>query len=1040
MSTENQNRIDVSFDNGSANNGIANITIIETKNGTTSSTPIEIPIGGSTNLDYNAGVLTNESGGVTNLGRIQRYMMLRTICDIRKDAINATIAVDNSRGQLDVILTQIFENQPLVEEATLPKLEEIKAISYHNCKEYISGRVFIKSAYTDHIPIPVQYVFNESGAKPDTFSPEGATIMSSFASVADPATRTNPTESFPGLNFGLRFDRSFMELVGFLEGTMWGAMQIGKFDVNNTQYNFRNWVGRGVEVSGQSVTDSSIATTPFNGRTGYYFQGNPTKNKFINKYPDNVVPEILKYMIIKEMGDMMQVYVMLVWFCLEQQKNQMNKHNFVMSTTDLVVMNTCQLFQMPCLYTNQGKDNSMLTEQDKKNLEDIYKKKILAKANGIDVYKNWKKNNKFANTLYYLPITENGLDKLKRRLNTIYYVIKSQNDKQLAIFEMASENTDKLRYIKMGRLGPLMTSFSNPDIIKIIIDIITANIENINHNLLVKYTELYNNLNDNPIDQPEIELKNHFSLNILITRQIYPPNSHSYVYVIQNVTRYTKEQPICDDTTIYYKNNDGKLVNMILDTISDNNIEKFKDILEKTGNVTPPNLDNIISTNPKVSDPGPNENWLIYSIANWFNVVHQSLIMHFGDVFKPFDLGNLDILNMGYWEGVGGKNHEYHDTKNEDNSLQQPYINIGFVTMIPSIYEHLCSIYEKHDVVYDDDFGKYFIVVFILNLTRYYQGPVDNENPTGKPMLTPPYNNIGPLDGSNPFSTSCRRPYKKNVIHTDDIEFDLENIRNSDIDFKEELKEEIHKNIAERIGKNVFTVNDHFARVLIIVSGLTFNDNDNDNREVSPLFSELFGQEIYAAEEIGVSDDETSGTSDRAEGHAELVNVPSTPIHSQEYLETLLSPQNTFFNKLNFFNSIISPLKDKQILGYLKDIRYDNIYAYSNQLYDTLNDIRNGKIPVNDENLEQIITKFVDTGKISTGSVVFEGVNGEGMTREDDNVSGGKIIKNKKTRRRMGRTRHKKHHKTNKKHKKHQTSCKNKTRKSKKAKRKNKTR
>lgn len=1038
MSAENQKRINVSFDNGSANNGSANITITETINGTPTSTSISIPINDHTNdytnLNYNATSFTTDLGeSVTKLGLIQSYMMLRTICDIRKDATNATIPVYD-RNYLTLILKQIFPDN-LVDQASLPKLEEIKAISNDNCKEYISGRVFIKSAYTDHIPIPVTHVFNESGAKPDTFIPSNANtrIMSSFASVADPATRTDPTESFPRQNVGLQFDESFMELVGFLKETRWYAVQTSEFDINNsnnTKYSFSINVGNdGGIVSGNNVKNSDIAITPFSGDTGYYFQGNPTKNKFINNNPisnRDKLAEILKYMIIKEMGDMMQVYVMLVWFYLEQKNEQMTKEKFVMSTTDLVVMNTCQLFQMPCLYTNQGKDNSMLTGEDKTKFELIYKEKIAAKANGRDEYNNWKKNNKFANTLYYLPITENGLDKLKRRLNTIYHVINSQNEKQLTIFIMASKNIDKLRYIKMGRSGPLMTSFfSNLDIIKSVIAIIIENILNINHNLLVDYDAFCNDLNkidpnysDNTAsllkklyDDTDIEWKQRFSLNILITRQIYPPNSHSYVYVIQNATHYTNKCRIC---------NDIKLVDMILTMILNSavDISSFNTIGR---NDTHPQL-TVTTTNPKVSGPGPNENWLIYSIAYWFNGVRDKLNRMFGPsmfggpIFQQFNF--LDKIEEMNWMGIGGTNHNYDNTTDGSNNLVQPYINIGFVTMIPSIYEQLCSIYEKDDVVYDDNFGEYFIVEFILNLTRYYQGSDSNGNPAGIPTLTLPFNDIGPdnfggsnpPDGINPFPTSVQ-PYEKQIIHTDDIDFDIKNIYESGIEFKEELIGDLTHRMNQRISENnrnnnVFTLNDDFARVLIIASGLTFNDDDN--QEVSQSFS-------------------VQGT-----GAAEGVREPSTPIDSAEKLQSFITPVYSLKNQ-KLFELIISPLRKKRP-ELLEGITDDNINSYSEQLYDTLNNIRNGKIPV-DENLKKIISEFMNSGKIPLEyGVPFNGYE------EDDNASGGKIIKNKKTRRRMGRTRHKKHHKTNKKHKKHQTSCKNKTRKTKKAKRKNKTR
>ena len=101
-------------------------------------------------------------------------------------------------------------------------------------------------------------------------------------------------------------------------------------------------------------------------------------------------------------------------------------------------------------------------------------------------------------------------------------------------------------------------------------------------------------------------------------------------------------------------------------------------------------------------------------------------------------------------------------------------------------------------------------------------------------------------------------------------------------------------------------------------------------------------------------------------------------------------------------------------------------------LFNTLDDI-NKKITLTslDENLKQRIEELIEKKNKLPRHVAIDIMN---------DLDGGKIIKNKKTRRRMGRTRHKKHHKTNKKHKKHQTSGKNKTRKSKKAKRKNKTR
>ncbi len=1022
------------------------------RNITINDTPITD--GDYTNLITNsAELLGNEN--------IQLYMMIRTICDIIKDATNARVTV--SKPDIIDILKRIFPEDIVNFASENTRLEEIKAISNNICKDFISGRVFIKSAYTDHIPLSVDYVFNESGAEPDTFSRDNVTIMSSFASVADPATRTVPTSSFPGENKRLYFYENFMSgLVGFLPQTTWDATQTSVFNDNHTQYSFGINVGlNGGTVNGNNVTNDTIAKNKFGG--GYYFQGNPTKNKFINNNLRNIpgiLPEILRYMIIKEMGDMMQVYVMLVWYVIIMKNNKNNKNKFVMSTTDLVVMNTCQLFQMPCLYTNQGKDSSMLSGQEKIDFDNEFEKKMLEKANGPIKYKNWKKNNKFANTLYYLPFEESSETlelKKRRRLDTIYYVINTQNQKQLDIFKKA--NIGNLRYIKMGRLGPLMTSFSN-DIITEIITRIIQNIEIINHNLFVKYNELVKNNQYNG-DETDIELKKQFSLHILITRQKYPPTvGNTYVFVIQNLTHYTEEVPISDGTS--------KLVDMMLDTIKDNNINRFNNINRLEEVIEEQDIETYLNTifpKPKISGPGPNENWLIYSIANWFNGVRNQLNTMFGDVFQPFDFSN-DDLNDNYWMGVGGKNHNYQDNpQDRTNKLGQPYMNIGFVTMMPSIYEQLCSIYEKHNIVYDDVFGQTFIRVFISNLTRYYQ---DNQN---IPTLKSPYNNIDnsgeagdasePGTNDKPHPYSCNlipkipstpedgihgyKPYEKCVIHTDDIDFDIENIEESnaeseiDVKFKQELIVELDvKKLIKRnkIYNSVFTVDDDFALALFQNSGITFN-------ELPQLTTQNF--------ELPELPEGVNVVQPPISNGAQLTTPPNgspeqntilmaTPITSPEDLQIFLSPEKSENeqNKKYLFSYIITPLKQKQIEGIeglevLENISPENILEQENsiKLIDILKKISNDNIILNDDpKLKQTIKSFIERGIILPDIPVLEAFGGTSI-----------INGNKKTRRRNKRS-HKKHDKTNKKHKKndkHKKSGKNKTRKVKKAKRKNKT-
>ena len=1009
-----------------------------------------IPISDNTTLQENSKQLLDNENFPDN-EKIRRYMMIRTICDIIKDATNATVTVN--KPNIINILEQIFPVDIVNLASQNTTLEKIKAISNNICTDFISGRVFIKSAYTDHIPLQVTHVFNESGAKPDTFSPNNARIMSSFASVADPATRTDPTECFPTLvDVRLQFDNSFMNLVGFLRETTWQATQTSEFDrnnSNNTEYSFSINVGNdGGIVSGINATKNNIDKTdfsdPITGK-GYYFQGNPTKNKFIDRNLENI-PEILRYMIIKEMGDMMQVYVMLVWFYSQNPQNSQNpqitKDKFLMSTTDLVVMNTCQLFQMPCLYTNQGKDTSLLTEQEKTDFKYMLEEKM--DNRGTEIYKNWKKNNKFANTLYYLPVVEAEGDKLKRRLNTIYYIIKSQNEKQLGIFKKALEKVDRLRYIKMGRLGPLMTFFSNNNnIIQQIINQIIENIQTINYNLLVKYNTFFENEIFNNTYQEEttdIELKKQFSLHILITRQKYPPTSgNTHVYVIQNLTHYTEELSIGNNGTL-------KLVDMMLDTIRDkNNINNFATILKQgEGVIEEPELN--IPENPKVSGPGPNENWLIYSILRWFNNVSDKLSNSFGWSFDPIVdySSNLSL--------VGGMVKEEQENKNINiNNLGHFYEKIGFVTLIPCIYEQLCSIYEKHNEVYGNvyggaelKYGEIFVENFILNLTRYQT----NKN---IPTLKSPYNSIdvGQDDKPIPYSFNLiysipdmkdseshhnkYLSYEECVIHTDDIDFEIQNT--NDEELKHELENKKNELIANNNidNNNVFTVDDKFAGTLFEKSGITFNEPQEES--ISSIVPSRQEENIVQTQ---ISNEEQLTTPQNGSPEQNTI-LMATPINSQEDLQIFLSPEKSENeqNKKDLFSFIITPLKEKQIKGIeglevLENISFENILEEENSkgLIDILEKINkdNDNIILNDDpKLKQTIKSFIERGIILPEAPIFDGFGGTSI-----------INGNKKTRRRNKRS-HKKHHKTNKKHKKYQKSGKNKTRKIKKAKRKNKT-
>jgi hypothetical protein len=395
--------------------------------------------------------------------------------------------------------------------------------------------------------------------------------------------------------------------------------------------------------------------------------------------------------------------------------------------------------------------------------------------------------------------------------------------------------------------------------------------------------------------------------------------------------------------------------------------------------------------------------------------------------------------------------------------------------MMPSIYEQLCSIYEKHDVVYDDVFGQTFIRVFISNLTRYYQDQ-DNGN---IPTLTSPYDKIDNSGdaGTNakPYPYSCNltpkipsspedgmhhyKPYDKCVIHTYDIDFDIKNIEESnaeseiDVKFKDELIEELKKKKQELIANNNnnnirdngFTVDDKFAGALFKNSGMIFIEEPEVN--IVPMDTDhvSFQEADISTQGSTVSPEGATVSPERG------VTVVQTKTSPTSVTDMINSPQkNILYTKL--FQNIIKPLKDKiPKIPEIKELENINnsekIQGYEQIIDDILNKINNNNIILNDEKLTTRIKTFKETGEIKPNvTAVAETLryddSGDEMTKIDDGPSGGKFIKNKKTRRRNKRS-HKKHHKTNKRHikddKQHKKSGKNKTRKTKKTKRKNKT-
>jgi len=107
-----------------------------------------------------------------------------------------------------------------------------------------------------------------------------------------------------------------------------------------------------------SVEKRALIQYPTDSKSGYWFCGNVEKNKIIydlsqkkpkNSYTDEVIRGLF---LAKEMGDVLQVLIMLVWVYLNQDES------YSITTHDRVVYLLCMILQVNCIFAPTDKKSN----------------------------------------------------------------------------------------------------------------------------------------------------------------------------------------------------------------------------------------------------------------------------------------------------------------------------------------------------------------------------------------------------------------------------------------------------------------------------------------------------------------------------------------------------------------------------------------------------------------------------------------------------------------------------------------------------------
>lgn len=269
--------------------------------------------------------------------------------DIYKDAYNTTYAIkdgakfnqllksmnypDNLRSNFTSYFSGIYKDS-LKRNGNFVNIETYFAHSSHRFKK-----------------MNCETLISESGRDPRDWcytDPGSINYIAYLSTCADPAPRKTYTEVWPEKeNYSLVFTGNYLKnLLKLPEGVnMWKSVSLGKKE-RPFDYEFDIF---GLE-KGCATRNDILKNYPTCDESRSYDFSNANKNMYIDS--NSINDESKKRIILKEMGDIMQVQTFFVWYNI-QKACGINMNDVYLYTTDKVVFILCEYFKVPCVYTGE---------------------------------------------------------------------------------------------------------------------------------------------------------------------------------------------------------------------------------------------------------------------------------------------------------------------------------------------------------------------------------------------------------------------------------------------------------------------------------------------------------------------------------------------------------------------------------------------------------------------------------------------------------------------------------------------------------------
>ena len=270
--------------------------------------------------------------------------------DSVKDGTNVAILRD-----LNIYPKALISERGQAREPTFPSdLKNFEKKISDARKDYLEHTSWLKVKKGSLLDSPKSYArcLWESGLGYDNFlsDPDNVITVKTFGSFIDPLEKQNADEVWPIIGSTIKLTKNFMKRMGFGDYSFVEAKTI-----TSKEFEYTMNIGCGNECS----TGENQCSLTQNGDKKYptitsdtYFAGNKLKKQFIKSSAK--VDQKIKFIVIKEWGDKVQVLIYLIYY---HKLKYDRGDTVVMITCDMVVFMLCLNLAIPCIFTGSITEN-----------------------------------------------------------------------------------------------------------------------------------------------------------------------------------------------------------------------------------------------------------------------------------------------------------------------------------------------------------------------------------------------------------------------------------------------------------------------------------------------------------------------------------------------------------------------------------------------------------------------------------------------------------------------------------------------------------